>query len=237
MSRLRAKLTYANVLATLCLVLILSDGTAVAVTGGNFLLGKANSASSKTSLSAPIANRALQVTNTSTEAGAAALGLTTASGHPPLIVNSGTKVQNLNADDLDGQDASALDEVQQFSATTAFNSDVIEMITVGGLTLSRSTTFNDGIQTVFCDLELSSGNGGRYDAVITTSFTSPPSVKRGQFTPITNDVLAHVPSDQSAVGEIVFINLDTGQVVSVQLSVVAYPSNGGCRWQGTAYTA
>jgi hypothetical protein len=237
MSRLRAKLTYANIMATLCLVLVLSGGTAVAVTGGNFLLGKSNSASSKTSLSVSIANKALQVTNSSTEAGAAALGLTTASGHPPLIVNSGTKVKNLNADELDGQDASALDEVRQFSATTAFNSDVVEMISDGGLTLSRSTTFDDGIHTVFCDLELSSGNGGRYDAATTTTFTSPPSYKGGNFTPITNDVLAHVPSDQSEVGEIVFINLDTGRVVSVQFSVVAYDSNAGCRWQGTAYTA
>lgn len=61
MPKPRAKLTYANVLATLCLVLVLSGGTAAfAVTGGDFLLGKANSASSKTSLSASIANKALQ---------------------------------------------------------------------------------------------------------------------------------------------------------------------------------
>src|SRR5205809_5017764 len=89
MPRLRAKLTYANVLATLCLVLVLSGGTAFAVTGGDFLLGKANSASSKTSLSASIANKALQISNTSTDIGATALGLTTANGHPPFSVNSG----------------------------------------------------------------------------------------------------------------------------------------------------
>src|SRR5690348_45740 len=64
-------------------------GTAYAATGGNFILGHSNSASSKTSLSAPIADRALTVTNNSTKAGATALGLNVASGHPPFRVNSG----------------------------------------------------------------------------------------------------------------------------------------------------
>jgi hypothetical protein len=234
MRRLRTKLTYANIVATLSIILVLSGGTAVAVTGGNFLLGKANSASSKTSLSAPVANKALQITNSSTDVGATALGLTTASGHPPFVVNSDAKVQNLNADKLDGQNATALDEVRQFSATTAFNSDVLPMISVGGLTLSRSTVLEANL--VFCDLEVSSTAGGRYDAVTNVSFSSTPQV-RGQFTPITNDVIAHIPSDQNAVGQIVFINFDTGKVLSIQFSVVGYPSNGGCRWQGIAYAA
>jgi hypothetical protein len=82
-------------------------GTSYAATGGNFILGKPNSAGSTTSLSAPVAGKALQVTNTSTGAGATGLGLSVASGHPPLTVNSGTKVAKLNADLLDGADSSA----------------------------------------------------------------------------------------------------------------------------------
>jgi hypothetical protein len=80
-------------------------GAGVAATGGNFILGKANSATSTTSLSAPIGGKALQLSNTSTTAGATALGLNVASGHPPFAVNSGVKVANLNADKLDGIDS------------------------------------------------------------------------------------------------------------------------------------
>jgi hypothetical protein len=82
-------------------------GTSYAATGGNFILGKANSAGSTTSLSAPVAGKGLQVTNTSTGAGATGLGLSVASGHPPLTVNSATKVAKLNADLLDGASSSA----------------------------------------------------------------------------------------------------------------------------------
>ena len=100
---IRSHLTYANVMATLAVFLILG-GMSYAATGGNFILGKSNTATSKTSLTAPIADKALTVTNNSTAAGASALGLNVANGHPPFKVNSGTKVANLNADTLDGSD-------------------------------------------------------------------------------------------------------------------------------------
>jgi hypothetical protein len=83
-------------------------GTTYAATGGNFILGTSNVASSRTSLSAPISDRALQLTNANTGAGATALGLNVASGHAPFTVNSGTKVAHLNADKLDGIDSSGL---------------------------------------------------------------------------------------------------------------------------------
>jgi hypothetical protein len=90
-----------------CLALFVAMGSAgYAATGGNFILGNPNSATSQTSLSAGIANKALQVTNMNTGAGATALGLSVAGGKPPFTVNSGTKVANLNADRLDGADSS-----------------------------------------------------------------------------------------------------------------------------------
>jgi hypothetical protein len=90
-----------------CLALFIALGSAgYAATGGNFILGQANTATSQTSLSAGIANKALQVTNMNTGAGATALGLSVAGGKPPFTVNSGTKVANLNADRLDGADSS-----------------------------------------------------------------------------------------------------------------------------------
>lgn len=106
MSTIRSRLTYANVMATIAVFLVLG-GVAYAATGGNLVLGHSNSASSKTSLSAPISNKALQVTNSSTGTGATALGLKVASGHPPFSVNSDTMVPNLNADKLDGKSSTA----------------------------------------------------------------------------------------------------------------------------------
>jgi hypothetical protein len=102
----RPRLTFANTVSVIALFVALG-GTTYAATGGNFILGQSNTASSKTSLSAAIADKALQLTNTKTAAGATALGLSVASGHSPFTVNSGTKVTNLNADKLDGQDSSA----------------------------------------------------------------------------------------------------------------------------------
>jgi hypothetical protein len=93
-----------NVIGYLALFIALG-GTTYAATGGNLILGKPNSASNPTSLSAPVSGKALQLTNTSTAAGATALGLNAASGHAPFTVNSGAKVANLNADKLDGIDS------------------------------------------------------------------------------------------------------------------------------------
>jgi hypothetical protein len=80
-------------------------GAGMAATGGNFILGKANSATSTTSLAASVAGKALQVSNASTATGATALGLYATSGHAPFTVNTGIKVANLNADRVDGRDA------------------------------------------------------------------------------------------------------------------------------------
>jgi hypothetical protein len=94
-----------NVVGYLALFVALG-GTTYAATGGNFILGKLNSASDRTELSAPVSGKTLRLNNTSTQAGATALGLSVASGHPPFTVNSTTRVLKLNADKLDGHDAS-----------------------------------------------------------------------------------------------------------------------------------
>jgi hypothetical protein len=104
--RSRFRPSHGTVVAYLALFIALG-GTTYATTGGNFILGKPNSASATTSLTAPVAGKGLQVTNTSTGAGATGLGLNVASGHTPFTTNSGTKVANLNADKLDNLDSSA----------------------------------------------------------------------------------------------------------------------------------
>jgi hypothetical protein len=104
----------AMIVACLSLFIALS-GVTYAATGGNFILGNPNTATSQTSLSAPVAGNAqgpksvLQLTNTSTAAGAEGLGITVGANKAPIHVNSTAgKATNLNADKLDGLDSSAL---------------------------------------------------------------------------------------------------------------------------------
>jgi hypothetical protein len=75
-------------ISTLALIVAMT-GTAVAATGGNFILGRANSADATTSLA-----------NT---ARGAVLSLNAKSGQPPLAVSNGVQVPNLNASKLGGK--------------------------------------------------------------------------------------------------------------------------------------
>jgi len=70
----------------------LMGGAAYAATGGTFILGKSNSASTTTSL---------------TNSSGTALALTSKSGTAPLRVSNGTKVALLNADRIDGLDSTS----------------------------------------------------------------------------------------------------------------------------------
>jgi hypothetical protein len=154
---LRSHLTYANVMVTI-LGFIVLGGTALAATGGNFILGQANSAGNTTSLSAPIAGKkALQLTKTSTGAGATALGLSVASGHAPFTVNSGTKVANLNADKLDGIDSTGFR-----SNAYIDRQDAIQALNASGTTQVASKSLPAGsfvlIAKLLADNDASSTN-------------------------------------------------------------------------------
>ena len=93
------------VISLLALFVALSSG-AYAATGGNFILGETNTATSKTALTAKLGAPALQITNNAAKLGATALALNTAAGHPPLTTTSTTTAPNLSADLLDGIDSS-----------------------------------------------------------------------------------------------------------------------------------
>jgi len=80
----------ATVLSVAALVVAMS-GTAVAATGGTFILGRPNSATTLTSLS---------------NSKGTALKLSSRSGTPPLTVGSSVRVPNLNASELGGIPAS-----------------------------------------------------------------------------------------------------------------------------------
>jgi len=122
------------VISLLALFLALA-GTTMAADGDNFLVGRSNSASSQTTLSAPVVGgKTLQVTNNdATNAASTALALTVAAGHAPLKVSSAARVQNLNADLLDGVDSSKfLHSSVPVSLTGASSSGVVNGTNTGG---------------------------------------------------------------------------------------------------------
>jgi hypothetical protein len=75
--------------------------------GGVFNLGQTNTVNGTSLLSGATSSPQLQVTNTAGTAGATGVGISVASGEPPLVVNSSTQVANLNASLLDGRSSSA----------------------------------------------------------------------------------------------------------------------------------
>jgi hypothetical protein len=91
-----------SLVVSITALIVALGGASYSATGGNFILGRSNSASTQTKLVAGVAGPALGVDNLNTGAGAAGLRIVTAATRPPLIVNSSTRVDNLNADKLDG---------------------------------------------------------------------------------------------------------------------------------------
>ena len=82
-------------------------GAAVATTQA-FTLGTTNTvdaASTVTAGASGLNAKLLQLTNNNIGSSATALGLTTPNSRPPMIISSGAKVANLNADKLDGIDS------------------------------------------------------------------------------------------------------------------------------------
>jgi hypothetical protein len=90
---MKFRVTYANVVSTLALLIALSGG-AYAANGGSLILGRSNSASSLTEVRNP---------------GGTAFSFRSKSGRAPFTVNGNSvKVSNLNADKVDGLDSTQL---------------------------------------------------------------------------------------------------------------------------------
>lgn len=115
-------------------------GTAYAATGGNFLLGKANSAGAQTILQ-----------NTGT---GPTLALSAArTGQPPIAVSAGAgKATNLNADKLDGLDSSLLARksdlgaFQRRVAAQCPDGTAITVIGADGATRCEGTAYDGAVQ-------------------------------------------------------------------------------------------
>jgi hypothetical protein len=88
-------------------VFVSSAALAGSGVGGVFNLGVSNRVNGQTTLSGATAGKQLQVSNSSSAAGAAGIGISVASGKPPLVVSSSTQVKNLNASLLQGLPATS----------------------------------------------------------------------------------------------------------------------------------
>lgn len=121
------------------LVAVMLGGTAFAATGGNFILGKSNTANATSGLDNPKGTP---------------LSLTAKSGTPPLKVNTGVKVKNLHADKLDGLDAAAFQ--RRLSNVTALDG------------LSCQTAAGPGTTKTVVSTSTSSSKAGFYNYDITT---------------------------------------------------------------------
>jgi hypothetical protein len=96
-------------LATMMAILLGVASMAFAGNGDPWILGQLNSATSITRLAGQggVDGPMLQLTNKDSGSDDTALDLNVQSGEPPMTVNSQAKVNNLNADRLDGQNSSA----------------------------------------------------------------------------------------------------------------------------------
>jgi hypothetical protein len=102
---------FASAVFGLALILALVFGVATMALGANgepFLLGKGNAASLLTRLTGDVDGPAMQVTNKNAGDNDTALSLSVQRGEAPIEVNSAAKVADLNADRVDGKDATDL---------------------------------------------------------------------------------------------------------------------------------
>jgi hypothetical protein len=143
--------------------LLVSVVPAVAANGDLAILGNRNTSQNPTKF---VSRNATQLENI--KAGRPALRLTVKSGAPPMAVNSSVKVDNLNADLLDGYhfyqlqakaEACGADYIPEAFGVTSWSCDVDITIPVGGLLLmsgsiEASNGSNTTIDTVTCELAI-----------------------------------------------------------------------------------
>jgi hypothetical protein len=103
----RATVFLVGLAVMLALVLGVATTALASIPGDPFRLGQTNGIDAMSTLVGNVAGTMLRVDNNSTGAGATALDLRVEPGKAPMKVNSATKVALLNADKVDGKDATA----------------------------------------------------------------------------------------------------------------------------------
>ncbi|MGZ4599323.1 MAG: hypothetical protein ACXVYY_08730 [Oryzihumus sp.] len=120
---------------------VLAGGTAEAASGGTFILGRANAATTTTTLSNPYGT---------------ALSLGSPAGRPPLLVGTNTtKVPSLDADLVDGLDSSVFQ--RRVSGACQVGSSVVSVSATGAV-VCRATSASSMVVTG----QVSNLGGGAY---------------------------------------------------------------------------
>lgn len=129
--------------------------SALGATGGDFILGKGNSAGATTKLTSSLAGATLQLVNNGS---GTALSLSVPSGKAPLKVSpTAGKATNLNADELDGKDSTDFLSSQSSSETY----DVVGQCSVpAGV---------EAVEQISCDAGDRATSGGYFDLDTSTA--------------------------------------------------------------------
>jgi hypothetical protein len=223
------------------LAFIVLGGMSYAATGGNFILGNPNSASSTTSLTRTGTNagKGLQVTNTSTTTGATALGLNVASGHAPFTVNSGTKVANLNADKLDGLDSTGFMRGRKMSLSLDRGDPITKIATVAPYEISAECFDSGGATALTLYAEGPAGLSETIYSAVRNDATDLGNRSRADSLPA--NVPTGVFSDGTPTGQgytrfggTTVLRSSSGAIVQVDFSALAWASAAACHVLGTA---
>ena len=137
-----------------CITLASSAALAGTGIGAVFDIGATNTTNASTVLQGSTNGPQLRVVNNAASgAGAAGVGIHTATNKPPLAVNSRTKVTNLNADLLDGQDSTAFvgggGRIVSARLESAISSVSSNVLTVPGFGTMQSTCALTGFGLVW----------------------------------------------------------------------------------------
>jgi hypothetical protein len=135
------------VVAMTALIISIS-GAAVAANGGSFTLGRKNVATGTTILNGRVNGPSLTVRNQFASPGSSGLRVAVPKGSAPLVVNSRTKVKNLNADLLDGLDSRAFRRPVAASPAVHSRSNI-----AAPATFVMGPTYTAAIDSI-CDVEL-----------------------------------------------------------------------------------
>lgn len=121
----RGTATTVGLAVMLAVVLGIGTTALAAAPGDPFKLGKTNTIDKITTLVGNVNKAMLKIDNNSTGDSATALNLQVKPGKAPMKVDSGTKVANLNSDELDGKSASGIgvNGLEQVTSSSANNSD------------------------------------------------------------------------------------------------------------------
>jgi hypothetical protein len=218
-------------------------GLAYAATGGNFILGKGNSANATTSLTAtPTAGAALSLTNATSGQPAAAFKTTSA---VPFTVNSKMRIPNLDADLLDGLDSTQF--VQRSNVVPIddldFPSGTTPTWQIGPAVSFEASCYMSGTTSRLDEIILNNAPGSMNGSV-SQFLIAPPAALAPDAHPfsigsgLTGVVqgLASPSGDSYGSNTATIVARDnTGETIT--LTIAAYVRAGACEIMGTAVRA